>query len=42
MATRTLGVMRSYNTKATLGGRKVKNEEVGQASGMLTAAAVSP
>lgn len=41
MATRTLGVMRSYNTKVTLGGRKVRNEEVGQASGMLTAATVS-
>jgi hypothetical protein len=42
MATRTLEVMRAYNTMITLRGQKVRNEEVAQASGMLPAATVSP
>jgi hypothetical protein len=42
MATRTHGVMRSYNTRVTLRGQKVRNEEVTQASGMAPVATVSP
>jgi hypothetical protein len=42
MATRTLGVLRSYNTRVTLRGQKVRNEEVTQASGMAPVATVSP
>jgi hypothetical protein len=41
MATRTFGVMRSYNTMVTLRGQKVRSEEVAQASGMAPAATVS-
>lgn len=42
MATRTLGVMRSYNTMLTLRGQKVRNREGTQASGVMAAATVSP
>jgi len=42
MATRSLGVMRSYHTLVTLRGQKVRNEEVAQASGVAPAATVSP
>jgi len=42
MATRTLGVMRSYDTIVTLRGQKVRNREIAQASGVMPAAIVSP
>jgi hypothetical protein len=42
MATRTLGVLRSYNTVPTLQDQKMRNREVAQASGMVPAATVFP
>jgi hypothetical protein len=42
MATRALGVLRSYNTLVTLRGQKVGNEEVAQESGKAPAATVFP
>ena len=42
MATRALGVVRSDNRMVTLLGEKVRNREVGQASGLMPAATIFP
>jgi hypothetical protein len=42
MATRTLGVLRSYNTVIPLHGQKVRNREVARASSVMAAASGSP